>query len=122
MQFREDTRLSEKGVGQPVRCGLTHTELEGRSVMALGHLINHTDQSMVRMIFVPLPKHFGQELLCLVPSVNASHLDRSRRFVVAIVALEDMELSEGEVGGKEIYFDYGHSPTTLGWQGPTAVR
>jgi hypothetical protein len=78
-------------------------------------MINHADKTDVRMIFVPLPSDFPSEILCLVPSVNARNMTPKRRWAVAVVALEDLDASEGS---RELFFDYGQNPETLGWSGP----
>lgn len=91
--------------------------------LCAGHMINHSSETDVRMIFVPLPKSFPPELLCLIPSVNAKSMKASRRWAIAVVALKDINADEGEdddLGGgrREIFFDYGQNPKTLGWSGP----
>lgn len=94
-----------------MRRGITHTGLDMRNVLALGHLINHrAEQPSVRMIFVPLPEDYPPDLLMLAPNVNARP-DKSRRWIIAAVAIREIHENEGE-----LFLDYGRCPKSLGWQ------
>lgn len=94
-----------------MRRGITHTGLDRRNVLALGHLINHrADQPSVRMMFVPLPEDYPPDLLMLAPNVNARP-DKTRRWIIAAVAIREIHESEGE-----LFLDYGRCPKSVGWQ------
>jgi hypothetical protein len=115
LQYHEELLLSERGVGKGVRRGVTYTELGGRTPLSVGHLINHSSEiPSVRMIFVPMPKDFSKDLLSLVPSVNARP-DRARRWVIAVVALRDMD-ADSAVTEAELFLNYGRNPSKMGWQ------